>query len=287
VSHLLRAVLRELNSLPRELSKVAEPYIKQEDEGKFRCKTCQKLFKATPFVEKHIANKHPELVKSLDDVCSIGPPSSLTLTCSLQLSYFNNFALDPHHIQPYSHLPQTGGAGQQAPPQAYGLPGPPPMPPADYMRGANGGMFYPPPYPPSGFPPPMNIPQHWDPYAYPHIPNIALAPRRDDGASVRRLSDRISGYAPGSEYLMDSPTTIPASAGLPAKPPVSIDQPLSDEVRMRRSGNSRRNTRSGDSGAPPPPPPPDAKEDPRAAAGKKVSYHDMDLVAEGDVELQY
>lgn len=52
----------------RELTKAVEPYIKQEDEGKFRCKTCQKLFKATSFVEKHIANKHPELVKQLDEV---------------------------------------------------------------------------------------------------------------------------------------------------------------------------------------------------------------------------
>jgi hypothetical protein len=90
---------------------------------------------------------------------------------------------------------------------------------------------------------------------------------------------------------MDFPTTIPASAGLPAKPSVTvnIDQPLplSDESRGRRGGSSRRNTRGGDSGGPPPPPPADAKEDPRAAAGKKVSYHDMDLVAEGDVELQY
>lgn len=52
----------------RELSRACEPYIKQEDEGKFRCKTCQKLFKATSFVEKHIANKHPDLVKGLDEV---------------------------------------------------------------------------------------------------------------------------------------------------------------------------------------------------------------------------
>lgn len=52
----------------RELSKAVEPFIKQEDEGKFRCKTCQKLFKATSFVEKHVANKHPELVKQLEDV---------------------------------------------------------------------------------------------------------------------------------------------------------------------------------------------------------------------------
>ncbi|KAI0269296.1 hypothetical protein BC834DRAFT_951531 [Gloeopeniophorella convolvens] len=251
-----------------ELSKIVEPYIKQEDEGKYRCKTCQKLFKATSFVEKHIANKHTELIKSLDD-----------------LPYFNNFALDPHHIQPYSHLPQSGGSGQQAPPQAYGLPGPPPMPATDYMRGPNGGVFYP-PYPPSGFPPAMNMPQHWDPYVYAHMSNVVLQPRRDDGIPVRRLSDRISGYAPGLDYPSDSPVTIPASAGLPAKPTISMDQPLSDD-RGRRGPNNRRNTRSGEPGGPPPPPPPDAKEDPRAAAGRKVSYHDMDLVAEGDVELQY
>lgn len=52
----------------RELAKVLEPFIKQEDEGKFRCKTCQKLFKATSFVEKHIANKHPEHTKGLEEV---------------------------------------------------------------------------------------------------------------------------------------------------------------------------------------------------------------------------
>ncbi len=55
----------------RELSKAVEPSIKQEDEGKFRCKACQKLFKATSFVEKHIANKHPEVVKQLDEVMHI------------------------------------------------------------------------------------------------------------------------------------------------------------------------------------------------------------------------
>lgn len=49
----------------------------------------------------------------------------------------------------------------------------------------------------------------------------------------------------------------------------------------------RRDGRVGSMSGALPPPPPDAKEDPRAAAGKKVSYHDMDLVAEGDVELTY
>ncbi|KDN51189.1 hypothetical protein RSAG8_00818, partial [Rhizoctonia solani AG-8 WAC10335] len=49
-----------------ELSRCVEDHIKQEEEGKFRCKTCTKLFKATSFVEKHIANKHPELTGELE-----------------------------------------------------------------------------------------------------------------------------------------------------------------------------------------------------------------------------
>ena len=46
----------------RELSNITKPHITIEDEGKFRCKECKKLFKAAPFVEKHILNKHPEIV---------------------------------------------------------------------------------------------------------------------------------------------------------------------------------------------------------------------------------
>jgi serrate RNA effector molecule len=57
-----------LTALDRELPKAVEPHIKQEDEGKYRCRTCNKLFKASSFVEKHIANKHPELVMQLEEV---------------------------------------------------------------------------------------------------------------------------------------------------------------------------------------------------------------------------
>lgn len=57
----------------RELVMAAEPYVRQEGEGKYRCKHCQKLFIASSFVEKHVANKHPELVKHLDDVCDFIP----------------------------------------------------------------------------------------------------------------------------------------------------------------------------------------------------------------------
>ncbi|KAI0047290.1 hypothetical protein FA95DRAFT_1559257 [Auriscalpium vulgare] len=255
-------------SYDEELTKAVEPYVKQEDEGKFRCKTCQKLFKATSFVEKHIANKHSELVKQLDEI-----------------PYFNNFALDPHHIQPFSHPPPATGSSQPPPPQAYGLPGPTSYPPADYGRGQ---QYYPPH--PHGYPPPpvSSYPSnggYWEPQAYPYPPPNVF-PRRDEGVTARRLSDRISGYAPGYDPTSE-PTTIPASAGLPPKPAVSLE-PItmsSEDSRPRKA--ARRGTRNGEAGGPLPPPPPDAKEDPRAAAGKKVSYHDMDLVAEGDIELQY
>ncbi|OCH86215.1 hypothetical protein OBBRIDRAFT_783552 [Obba rivulosa] len=243
-------------SYEEELSKACEPHIKQEDEGKFRCKTCQKLFKATAFVEKHIANKHGELVKYLDDI-----------------SYFNNFALDPHRIQPFTHPPTTVGNSQPPPPQAYGLQGPAyPPPAADYGRAPYQAPYgaYPPPYPNGAY---------WDPYAYPygapggHPP--PPPPRRDEGVTARRLSDRISGFAPGYEHNAEM-TAVPASAGLPAKPIATLEP-----------GPGGKRGRAGGPGGPPPPPPPDAKEDPRATAGKKVSYHDMDLVAEGDVELTY
>ncbi|KAI0693827.1 hypothetical protein BC835DRAFT_1352352 [Cytidiella melzeri] len=236
-----------------ELSKAAEPHIKQEDEGKFRCKTCQKLFKATSFVEKHIANKHPDLVKSLEEI-----------------PYFNNFALDPHRIQPFTHPPQpTGGAGQAPPPQAYGLQAPT-YQPADFGRGGYHGAYpgYPAPYANGGFWP--------DPYAHPAMPPPGYPPPRGQEIPARRLSDRISGYAPGYEQSSEI-LAAPASAGLPAKPAAILEP----------GPGGRRGGRAASMSGALPPPPPDAKEDPRAAAGRKVSYHDMDLVAEGDVELTY
>lgn len=249
-------------SYDEELSKAVEQYIKQEDEGRFRCKTCQKLFKATSFVEKHVANKHPELVKQLDEV-----------------PYFNNFALDPHRIQPFTHPPPITG-NSQPPPQAFGIQGHAVVyPPPDFGR-PNPYITYPAAFPP---PPPYGNNGHWDHFGYQYgPPGLFPAPppiRRDEATTARRLSDRISGYAPNLEQPME--VTIPANAGLPAKPQVTMDlgQPAADIGRKGRRGVT--------SSGPPPPPPPDAKEDPRAAGGKKVSYHDMDSVAEGDVELTY
>lgn len=172
------------------------------------------------------------------------------------------------------HPPSTlGNSSQVPPPQAYGIQGPSP-----YFVGGDhgrGGPYYGgnAPYPPGGFPPPYHN-GHWDhnfpgsgyPPAAGHLPAGTL--RRDDAGSNRRLSDRISGFA----------TEIPPGAGLPPKPTTAaLDTALA-------SGNppARKNTRNTGNQVtgPLPPPPPDAKEDPRAAAGKRVSYHDMDLVAE-------
>jgi len=247
-------------SYDEELSKAVEQFIKQEDEGKFRCKTCQKLFKATSFVEKHIANKHPEHVKYLEEI-----------------PYFNNFALDPHRIQPFSHPPPpTNSNSQAAPPQAYGIQGPPVYHGGDYGRPPyyGGGAYGP------GYPPPYQN-GYWDPHSYaggpfgpPGYPATMVPSRRDEATVARRLSDRISGFAPSTEN-----SNVPAAAGLPPKPSAAaLDSALSSGGGSRRKG-------TGQGG--PPPPPPDAREDPRAAAGKRVSYHDMDLVAEGDVELSY
>ena len=180
--------------------------------------------------------------------------------------------LDPHHVQPFTHPPQAAtGAGQTAPPQAFGLQAPP-FPPSDYGRGGAHHSAYPP------YPPPYANGFWSDPQAHPYVPGPSYPPpRRDESVTARRLSDRISGFAPGHEQPAELPISVPASAGLPAKP-IAVLEP---------APGGRRGGRGGSMSGPPPPPPPDAKEDPRAAAGKKVSYHDMDLVAEGDVELSY
>ncbi|KAF8709348.1 hypothetical protein RHS03_02885, partial [Rhizoctonia solani] len=216
-----------------ELSRCVEEYIKQEEEGKFRCKTCTKLFKATSFVEKHIANKHPELTQELETI-----------------PFFNNFALDPHHIQ-IPKLPP--GPDPRAPPPPR-MPYPMGDPRHMYPMGGPPPYGYRPPSPPGyrGYPPPF------DPYYAAYGPPQPYArPRSPMRGNGPRLGERLGDYAPPDHML----------AGLPPRPPTTgLDMP---------SGTAAR-----------PMPPPDAREDPRASAGRK-SYHDMDGVAEGDVELMY
>lgn len=52
-----------------EAKRLTAPHIKQEEADKYRCKLCQKLFRAPEFVMKHVTSKHPEVVKEkLDEV---------------------------------------------------------------------------------------------------------------------------------------------------------------------------------------------------------------------------
>ncbi|WVQ76941.1 hypothetical protein IAR50_006620 [Cryptococcus sp. DSM 104548] len=67
-----------------ETKKMCAPLIKQEEESKYRCKECNKLFRAPEFVMKHVTSKHPEITeRRIDDVL-----------------YLNNYVLDPQHLQP-------------------------------------------------------------------------------------------------------------------------------------------------------------------------------------------
>ncbi len=196
------------------------------------------------------------------------------------MPYFNNFALDPHRLQPALHPPPPSGNSNQAPPpQAYGVQ---PRPNSHQHQLQTNDPARPYGHPP-GLPNPMN--PGWGQWSGTPAVDLSVGmfggggfggvggggylPSSNSGRG-RRLSDRIANDS--------MPFEVPAGAGLPPKPMSSmsaLDAPLS-------SGNNRRGGRGGmasGSGLPPPPPP-DAKEDPRAAAGKRVSYHDMDLVAE-------
>lgn len=64
----------------RESKKAAAPHIRQEEPTKYRCKECNKLFKAPEFVVKHVSSKHPELIgDKLDNVSTI--TTSNTTSC--------------------------------------------------------------------------------------------------------------------------------------------------------------------------------------------------------------
>ncbi len=115
----------------------------------------------------------------------------MIFVCGRQIPYFNNFALDPHRIQPFSHPPPpTNSNSQAAPPQAYGIQGPPVYHGGDYGRPPyyGGGAYGP------GYPPPYQN-GYWDPHSYaggpygpPGYPATMVPSRRDEATVARRLS---------------------------------------------------------------------------------------------------
>ncbi|EJU06075.1 hypothetical protein DACRYDRAFT_19390 [Dacryopinax primogenitus] len=216
-----------------EVHRLVMPHVQQEDEGKFRCRVCTKLFKASNFVEKHVANKHPELLKEQLDI----------------IPFLNDFALDPVHLTPQQHTsaftqpPRRDNRQEQKDDRAM------PLRPEDGRGHYIGG------YPGAAYGGSFATPAQWG-----EQPNFD--PRRSPVYEM-------GGAAPGFPLL--------AAEGLPAKPTGALDMGRNMGLQPRRGGAPpmRRS------------PPPNAKEDPRARAGRKISYNDMDSVAEGDVELQY
>lgn len=67
--------------MSRETHKLTAPMVKQEEASKYRCKECNKLFKAPEFVVKHITTKHGETIKAkLDEVSQVLSYIHLELT---------------------------------------------------------------------------------------------------------------------------------------------------------------------------------------------------------------
>ncbi|KAG8759946.1 hypothetical protein FRC14_004499 [Serendipita sp. 396] len=86
-------------NLDKALEQKLVQHIRQEDEAKFRCVNCNKMFKNSGYVCKHISNKHPEMIDP---------------EFTKELRIYNNFALDPHRIQMPPANPPPVGSGRHA-----------------------------------------------------------------------------------------------------------------------------------------------------------------------------
>jgi hypothetical protein len=242
-------------------------WVKQEDENRWRCTECKKLFKAGPFVEKHVINKHPEHFKSkLDEVSFLNViVVSSRADKPWKWEFYNNFVLDPQRITPMLAVPVSMNGTTHHPPQAFGLPSgwKPDIPRYNDGRqdnphsrsSINGGS--------SHSYHDILRPMRRSPSP---TPPTFLPPRRMTMSMFEPSSAPNGGGATSS--------TLPVIPGLPAKPTDALG------TGATGPGMSLAKRMS----VTPAPPPPGAKQDPRA----RVSYHDLDSVdASEDVALQY
>ncbi|OBZ78178.1 hypothetical protein A0H81_02712 [Grifola frondosa] len=69
-----------------------DQFIEQDGENMYRCNTCQKRFVTIPYTEKHIVNKHPELLRHLEEILhsnnSAFSSGSMSATDSLEFGPF-------------------------------------------------------------------------------------------------------------------------------------------------------------------------------------------------------
>ncbi|KAG0234655.1 hypothetical protein BGX31_004478 [Mortierella sp. GBA43] len=108
----------------------------QDEPTKWRCKICTKPFRGEEFVHKHIRVKHPDETSAIEN----------------NIILFNNYILDPNHINPSAQQQQS-----QPPGFGFVMPGPvfgsgPPMP-MSFMGGHPMGMPFMTGFPPGFMPP--------------------------------------------------------------------------------------------------------------------------------------
>ncbi|KAA1086717.1 hypothetical protein PGT21_009587 [Puccinia graminis f. sp. tritici] len=303
-----------------EIHRLCQPQITDEGAGKFRCKSCSKLFKAMNFIEKHIMSKHGEVINQ-DSI--------------ERIKYLNNYILDPSHTTPqpppppeYGHSRTHNGisAGPSAshgmmPSMGHGHPadfhngGYPPMMnstmsgPGGMMMGGPYGNYMPPMYPPYGpghsYPPPMSGPP-------PMFPNGPMMSGHGNGGGPSYGGPYYMGnMGPGAPYppayqphhqVYSSLPAIPP----PARPPNGNARRLGDRIsrhfaddlglpapphhhdhkRSRRDDFTRPTNGSfAGSTTSNGPLPPLVASDPRSKT--VLAYNDLDTPAGDEVVLNY
>ncbi|KAI8603483.1 hypothetical protein EDD21DRAFT_30538 [Dissophora ornata] len=162
-------------SLEKAITKFLQSKTQQDEPTKWRCKVCTKPFRGEEFVHKHIRTKHPEEIKTIEN----------------SILLFNNYILDPNHINPSAQQ-------QQPPPAGFGfsMPAPmfggPPMP-ISFMPGHSMGMPFMPTFPPNFMPPSFPATGAMTGTPMDQIPRIGfdIAKRRgskDEGADKSKAS---------------------------------------------------------------------------------------------------
>ncbi|TIA92317.1 hypothetical protein E3P99_00631 [Wallemia hederae] len=239
-----------------EVTAVVTKLIKKEDENKFRCLECTKLFRAMEFIEKHILNKHSAVidVSKLDDIMA-----------------FNNYIRDPNRVNPLPDIPAS--VNRRYPAAALARQREKEKERTsrrDYYDDGGGYDRY------------GGSKDRYDSYD------------RDRGMSMPHSHSHSSyQYKRGHNYDDDDGSGVKRfkSVGIPAwtrnvpqhtLPPSYREAPTGAPSSANASASALANA------ARRMPPPPGAKVDPRAANGQTNTYEDLDTVAGGDdVELQY
>ncbi|PWN22839.1 hypothetical protein BCV69DRAFT_99142 [Microstroma glucosiphilum] len=260
----------DLDKLCLEL---ATPFIRQDDKEKHRCivevpnpavegtvKTCDKLFKALIFVQKHVCNKHKDLIER-----ELGGRRE-------DITYLNNYVRDPTRVMP--PLQQSGnanGRGYDASGGSIIRMGPTSFGPEE--GGRRGGRRR------SASPGRRNGGDSWTP-----------------GGGGVRLSDRLGQPPPihlgGSNGL---PPAIHLGGGSISLAPLHLrlgaQQPSPALMGMPYQQQTAIASPAQPMSTEPLPPPP-RPLDPRAARGQTRSYQDLDVSAGGAkeeevMELEY